>query len=108
MTRIVEEVESEPATMVPPQRHRARTQADLLARSAHDVAEGLGAKALMACTSPAIPHGGSHASIPGSLFLPHTDPGGPQSARLYLGSGALSSCRRRTPPMPSCARSMRR
>lgn len=50
MTRIVEEVESEPTTMVPPLRHPARTQADLLARSARDIGEGLGAKALVAFT----------------------------------------------------------
>lgn len=50
MTRIVEEVESEPTTMVPPLRHPARTQGDLLARSARDIGEGLGAKALVAFT----------------------------------------------------------
>jgi pyruvate kinase len=50
MTRIVEEVESEPTTMVPPLRHPARTQGDLLAQSARDIGEGLGAKALVAFT----------------------------------------------------------
>ena len=50
MTRILEEVESEPVVMVPLLRHPARTQGDLLAQSARDIGEGLGAKALVAFT----------------------------------------------------------
>jgi pyruvate kinase len=50
MTRIVAAVESEPATAVPPLRRPARTQGDLLAQSARDIGEGLGAKALVAFT----------------------------------------------------------
>ena len=50
MTRIVEEVESDPVAVVPPLRHPARTQGDLLAQSARDIGEGLGAKALVAFT----------------------------------------------------------
>jgi pyruvate kinase len=50
MTRIVEAVESEPVAVVPPLRHPARTQGDLLAQSARDIAEGLGARALVAFT----------------------------------------------------------
>jgi pyruvate kinase len=50
MTRIVEAVESEPLAVVPPLRQPARTQGDLLAQSARDIGEGLGAKALVAFT----------------------------------------------------------
>ena len=50
MTRIVAEVESEPAAVVPPLRQPARTQGDLLAQSARDIGEGLGATALVAFT----------------------------------------------------------
>ncbi|MBV9206429.1 MAG: pyruvate kinase [Actinobacteria bacterium] len=50
MTRIIAAVESEPAAMVPPLRHPARTQGDLLAQSARDIGEGLGARALVAFT----------------------------------------------------------
>jgi pyruvate kinase len=50
MTRIMTEVESDQAGMVPPPRHPARTQGDLLAQSARDIGEGLGARALVAFT----------------------------------------------------------
>jgi pyruvate kinase len=50
MTRIVAEVESEPVAVVPPLRHPGRTAGDLLAQSARDIGEGLGAKALVAFT----------------------------------------------------------
>jgi pyruvate kinase len=50
MTRIVAEVESEPVAVVPPLRHPGRTAGDLLAQSARDIAEGLGAQALAAFT----------------------------------------------------------
>ena len=50
MTRIVAEVESELAAVVPPLRQPARTQGDLLAQSARDIGEGLGATALVAFT----------------------------------------------------------
>ena len=50
MTRIVAEVESEPVAVVPPLHQPARAQGDLLAQSARDIGEGLGAKALVAFT----------------------------------------------------------
>jgi pyruvate kinase len=50
MTRIAAEVESEPAATIPPLCHPACTQGDLLAQSARDIGEGLGAKALVAFT----------------------------------------------------------
>jgi pyruvate kinase len=50
MTRIIAEIESEPVAMVPPLRQPAPTQGDLLAQSARDIGEGLGAKALVALT----------------------------------------------------------
>jgi pyruvate kinase len=50
MTRIIAEIESEPVATVPPLRQPAPTQGDLLAQSARDIGEGLGAKALVALT----------------------------------------------------------
>jgi pyruvate kinase len=50
MTRIIAEIESEPVAMVPPLRQPAPAQGDLLAQSARDIGEGLGAKALVALT----------------------------------------------------------
>ena len=50
MTRIAAEVESEPVAVVPPLRHSGRTVGDLIAQSARDIGEGLGARALVAFT----------------------------------------------------------
>jgi pyruvate kinase len=50
MARIIVEVESEPVAVVPPLRQVSRHQSDLISQSARDVAEGLGAQALVAFT----------------------------------------------------------
>jgi pyruvate kinase len=50
MARIIEEVESDPTTAVPPLRRPDRTQPGLLVQAARDIADGLDATALVAFT----------------------------------------------------------
>jgi pyruvate kinase len=50
MARIIEEVESDPTTAVPPLRLPDRSQPGLLVQAARDIADGLGATALVAFT----------------------------------------------------------
>jgi pyruvate kinase len=50
MARVIEEIESDPVGTVPALRELSLTQPDLLTRSARDIAEGLGASALVAFT----------------------------------------------------------
>jgi len=50
MARIIEEVESDPTTVVPPLRQPDRTQPGLLVQAARDIADGLDATALVTFT----------------------------------------------------------
>lgn len=70
MTRIIAEVESEPVAMIPPLRQPAAAQGDLLARSARDIGEGLGATALVAFTRSGDTIRGWRACTPGCRCSP--------------------------------------